>query len=156
MSPYAPLPSCRHPHCPNRSDCPIHARPTTPRTKGYDHVWRTWRARTIEQHDLHVCGDRPASAPKTTDSVCQQRGLQVPGKVLDHIERIDGPDDPRRLDARNVQLLCDQCHNRKRGREAQEPIPASQKSLWVRAERPRLSAFGASAFKSSEVGPTWG
>jgi hypothetical protein len=119
--PLAPLPPCRHPRCPNRSDCPDHARPQTPEGRGYDRTWREFRTHTIAAHALRHCGDRPHSAPATTDSTCQQRGFTVPGRVLDHIQRIDGPDDPRRLDVRNLQWLCDLCHNAKRQRESQEP-----------------------------------
>ena len=138
MSPYAMLPPCRHPRCPNRNDCQIHARPTTAQAKGYDHVWRKWRATTIERHHLQHCGDRPAGAPRTTDSTCLQGGRVSQGKVLDHIERIDGPDDARRLDERNVQLLCSPCHDRKRQRESQQPF----------TDRPRAS--------SRDEIPTWG
>ena len=42
-------------------------------------------------YGLQSCGDCPPTAPQTTDSRCQQQGLKVPGKVLDHIERISGP-----------------------------------------------------------------
>jgi hypothetical protein len=116
--PTLPLPPCRHPRCRNRSDCPVHARPSTPSAKGYGSRWRRYRADVIKAYQLEFCGDRPAGAPLTSDSQCRPRNI---GKVLDHIERVSGPNDPRFFNARGMQFLCDACHQVKRQREAQEP-----------------------------------
>lgn len=53
----------------------------------------------------------------THDSVCAAKGLIVPGRVVDHIIPVTGPDDPRFYDQANHQYLCDRCHNAKRNRE---------------------------------------
>ena len=125
--PTAPLPPCRNPRCPRRAErngwC-LHCLPTTgdANGKGYGGArWRRFRAATIARFELRSCGDRPAGAPRTTDSLCQQQHVQIAGRVLDHIEPISGPEDSRFYDATNVQWLCDRCHNVKRSKESQRP-----------------------------------
>jgi 5-methylcytosine-specific restriction protein A len=49
-------------------------------------------------------------------AICEENGLTVAGKVVDHIVRInDGGD---RLDDDNLQVLCEKCHNRKSSNES--------------------------------------
>lgn len=126
---------CRTPRCPgltSRRDgycdpCRVSAQQAYDRARGsntqrgYDGRWRKWKAYVKAAHRLVFCGDRPPSAPQTTDSLCQQQGLLSLGDDVDHIQPITGPDDPRWLDESNVQLLCDRapnyCHNRKTQRE---------------------------------------
>jgi hypothetical protein len=90
--------------------------------RGYDRTWEQWRAATLRQYGLRLCGDRPPHAPATGDSVCQATGYTQIGDDLDHIIPITGLHDTRRLDASNVQFLCDRapnfCHSRKRQRES--------------------------------------
>ena len=64
------------------------------------------------------CGDRPAGARQTTDSVCRQEGRVTRAAVVDHIVPITGKDDPRFFVATEHQTLCEVCHNSKRQREA--------------------------------------
>ena len=88
----------------------------TASSRGYDARWSKWRRWVIGEYKLVFCGDRPPGAPMTDDSRCllakPQRIYRV-GTQLDHIEPIDGPDDPRRLNATAVQLLCLTCDRRK-------------------------------------------
>jgi 5-methylcytosine-specific restriction endonuclease McrA len=61
-------------------------------------------------------------APETGDSVCKREGrvtqLANGGGVVDHIEPVDGKDDPRFWDQANHAGLCDRCHDLKRQRES--------------------------------------
>lgn len=94
----------------------------TRQERGYDTAWYRWRAYVLSTYDLAFCGDRPPMAPTTTDSLCQQQGLDISGDDLDHIQPIVGKQDTRRLDPSNVQFLCDKapnfCHSKKRQRES--------------------------------------
>jgi 5-methylcytosine-specific restriction endonuclease McrA len=71
----------------------------------------------LHTYELIFCGDRPPQAPPTTDSQCQRDGIRRLGEDLDHIVPMDGPDDPRRLDASNTQWLCTRCHAAKTRRD---------------------------------------
>jgi shikimate kinase len=44
---------------------------------------------------------------------CSKEGNLTPAQVVDHIEPVEGPDDPRFFDQDEVQSLCRACHNRK-------------------------------------------
>lgn len=64
--------------------------------------WRRVRKKFLEGHPL--CAE------------CQRKGRVVAARVVDHITPIN--DGGARFDFRNLQGLCDACHNRKSGREA--------------------------------------
>lgn len=97
--------------------------PLSSTAKGYRATWRRWRAETIARFNLTCCGDRPAGAPVTPDSVCRQLGLRTPGRTLDHIVPVSGPDDPTFYRVEAVQFLCLTCDQAKRQRESQRPTP---------------------------------
>lgn len=92
----------------------------TASSRGYDARWAKWRRWVIGEYKLVFCGDRPTGAPMTDHSRCQQakpQRIYRTGEQLDHIEAIEGPDDPRRLDVTNVQWLCVTCHRTKTASE---------------------------------------
>lgn len=64
--------------------------------------WRRVRKQYLEQHPLCV--------------ECQSEGRIVPARVVDHIKPIN--EGGARFDFKNLQGLCDKCHNKKSGREA--------------------------------------
>ena len=84
--------------------------------RGYGARWTKYRAWFKDNWPL--CGDRPESAPPTDDSQCRRVGLDVPMNVVDHIVPVTGPDDPTFYRPECHQSLCDQCHQKKRQREA--------------------------------------
>ncbi len=51
---------------------------------------------------------------------CELEGRVTPTHVVDHIEPIEGPDDPLFWDPSNHQGLCERCHNVKRATEDKE------------------------------------
>lgn len=118
---------CHEPACQEKTAgrfCPTHARATTQRydrqrgtaaARGYDRRWQRYVARFRARYPL--CGDRPAEAPATTDSVCQAARIIRPMYVVDHIVPVTGPDDPTFYRPANHQALCESCHNAKRRRE---------------------------------------
>lgn len=59
-----------------------------------------------------LCGDRPPSAPQTTDSDCQQAGRVEPAVAVDHIIPHRGNRDLFLAES-NRQSLCALCHGRK-------------------------------------------
>lgn len=91
-------------------------------SRGYTWRWSEYSRRAREDGPLLYCGDRMPGAPETTDSVCAREGrataLAHGGGVVDHIEPVDGPDDPQFWDRTNHQGLCHPCHNAKRQRES--------------------------------------
>ena len=92
----------------------------TASSRGYDARWSKWRRWVIGEYKLVFCGDRPTGAPMTNDSRCllaKPQRIYRPGEHLDHIEPIEGPDDPTKLDVKAVQLLCRTCHQRKTASE---------------------------------------
>lgn len=42
---------------------------------------------------------------------CEKNGHITPAVLVDHIEPLQGRDDPKRLDWNNLQSLCQSCHN---------------------------------------------
>ena len=66
------------------------------------HQWRRVRKAYLMQHPL--CAE------------CAEAGRVVAARVVDHIKPIK--EGGARYDFRNLQGLCDACHNRKSGREA--------------------------------------
>jgi 5-methylcytosine-specific restriction enzyme A len=91
--------------------------------RGYGSRWVKWRAGVIAEFRLIWCGDRPTGAPETTHSLCRADGRKTLGQTLDHIQRVSGPEDSRFFDETNCQLLCRDCDQRRRGRQAHEPSP---------------------------------
>lgn len=85
--------------------------------RGYDARWRGYRKWFLGMFPL--CGKRPHDAVETKDSRCQQDGRVVAATVVDHIDPVTGPDDPKFYDTDNHQALCERCHNAKRQRESQ-------------------------------------
>jgi 5-methylcytosine-specific restriction endonuclease McrA len=75
----------------------------TRQERGYDARWLGLRAAHLREHPL--CVD------------CEREGRMVAADQVDHVEPFDGPDDPRRLDADNLQSLCASHHARKTARE---------------------------------------
>lgn len=92
---------------------------------GYGPRWERWRATVIRVHRLRFCGDRPPSAPHTTNSRCLQARQVSAGVVMNHIVRVSGPTDPRLFDESNVEFLCRDCDQRNRGRQSHQPRLAS-------------------------------
>lgn len=64
--------------------------------------WRKVRALYLQQYPLCV--------------ECQRAGRVVAARVVDHVTPIN--EGGARFDYRNLQGLCDKCHNKKSGREA--------------------------------------
>ena len=122
-----PLRPCAHPGCPalvQSGRCRAHSRQVerqrgTAAERGYDARWRAYSLLFRAHHPL--CGMRGIGAPVTKDSVCAREGRYTPSTLVDHINPVSGPDDPRFYDEANHQALCDECHNAKRQRESQGP-----------------------------------
>lgn len=74
--------------------------------RGYDSAWKRLSLRCRRAHPL--CEH------------CHQQGRVVPVQLVDHIIPIRGPDDPLRLDERNLQSLCRRCHTIKTSAEGGE------------------------------------
>jgi 5-methylcytosine-specific restriction enzyme A len=93
----------------------------TAASRGYTAQWAAY-SRWARSTVLLYCGDRMPGAPETDDSVCKREGrvtqLAHGGGVVDHIEPVQGKDDPRFWDRTNHQGLCNECHNAKRQRES--------------------------------------
>lgn len=45
--------------------------------------------------------------------ICLKRGREVPTYAVDHIKRVNGPEDPLFWEPSNHQPLCRSCHSRK-------------------------------------------
>lgn len=87
-------------------------------SRGYGSKW-TQVSKGLRRGKLRWCGDTIRGYP-TGDSACPQEGLgRVPSDVVDHIEPVNGPNDPKFWDRNNWGALCHGCHNRKRQRESQ-------------------------------------
>lgn len=78
--------------------------------------WRAFRAQFLQRFPF--CGDRPGRP--TGDSRCAARGLQTVGRVVDHVVRITGEQDPRFTADGACQTLCAHCHDVKSGRESHQ------------------------------------
>lgn len=76
-----------------------HDRRESASVRGYDRNWAELREWYARQYPL--CEH------------CEARGLTVPVHEVDHIVPFDGPGDPMRLDAANLQSLCRPCHAKK-------------------------------------------
>lgn len=109
VAPYRP---CPHPRCgvlTRGGLCTVHKRASTQRRQ-YPASWASYSRAFLAEH-AH-CGDRDASAPRTTDSRCAALGLHVRATQTDHIDPIGG-DLSRLFDRANLQALCTSCHSRK-------------------------------------------
>lgn len=73
--------------------------------RGYDARWRRYRAAFLGAHPLCV------------DPVNRHPGALRAATDVDHIDAVDGPDDPRFWDERNHQALCHECHSAKTARQ---------------------------------------
>jgi 5-methylcytosine-specific restriction protein A len=81
---------------------PVCNRPSAAK-RGYDRVWRTFRAAFL--HDNPLCID------------CERRGIVTPATHVDHEPALTGPDDPGRLDSGRCRSMCASCHSRKTCRQ---------------------------------------
>ena len=72
--------------------------------RGYDGDWRRLRLAHLAAH------------PQCDD--CRRSGRLTPATQVHHIERFVGLNDPRRLDPRNCQSICEPCHLRQSARQA--------------------------------------
>jgi len=81
------------------------AKPPRPQSsqRGYDAAWRRLRNAYISEHPL--CEH------------CRAVGLIVPAREVDHVVAFGGPEDPLRLEWRNLQALCRRCHAQKTAKE---------------------------------------
>lgn len=80
-----------------------------------DPFYRTnrWKVRSVQQrNEFPYC------------AACKEQGIILIGDVTDHIIPIKQHGDP--WDQRNLQTLCDTCHNRKRQKEARGIYPPSK------------------------------
>lgn len=134
--PSAPQRACTAFGCGQVEPCPQHGRRArrqayddrrgSASSRGYGASWRDYRVwfigETMRRHVARagLCGARLPGAPQTADSQCTALGRTVAGRVVDHIVPVRGPHDARFYDTTNHQLLCDECHNRKRQRESQQ------------------------------------
>lgn len=48
---------------------------------------------------------------------CYAEGLLTPSEHVDHIDAVNGPDDPKFWDPDNHQALCYSCHSKKTVKE---------------------------------------
>lgn len=105
--PHKPLGPCGFPGCPNRSDCPVHHRPSArppapPRPSAakrlYDRDWQTASAAFLKQHPY--CAD----------------GCGQLATVVDHIRAHHG-DRALFWDRSNWQAMAKACHDRKTARQ---------------------------------------
>lgn len=101
--------------------CQTHAsqveqRRGTAHARGYTRRWTDhYRPWFLGRNPL--CGDRLPGAPATTDSVCASTDRPRAATLVDHIVPHRG-DQQLFWNPMNHQSLCDECHNKKRAREA--------------------------------------
>lgn len=74
-------------------------------SRGYGHRWRVYRRGYLEEN------------PICADPYRRHVGLVVLATDVDHIEAVEGPNDPRFWDRSNHQGLCHACHSYKTVRE---------------------------------------
>ena len=126
LMPLAARTACTVFGCDELSPCSQHGRQAKQRatddrrgsasSRGYGSRWRAYREGFLRRFPR--CGDRPASAPTTTDSACKAQGRVTVGSVVDHIVPVYGPNDPTFYREDNHQSLCPPCHDAKRSRES--------------------------------------
>lgn len=72
--------------------------------RGYGSDWRKVRAQVLAREPY--C------------RTCRDAGRMTTATEVDHIERFQGLDDPKRLDPRNLRPLCTPCHRARTARQA--------------------------------------
>jgi len=75
---------------------PLETRRESASKRGYGHRWQQCRKRVLAQNPL--CAS------------CLKKGLYVPASLVDHIEPVHGPTDPKFYCLSNLQPLCRACH----------------------------------------------
>ncbi len=142
--PHAPLTPCAEPRCPTlvtKGRCALHRRQVEQRrgsaySRGYTKRWQAYRATWLSHYPL--CGD---GLTGTQDSQCKAQGRVAAAKDVDHIQRVQGEDDPRFYDPMNHQSLCHACHSAKTQRE-NEGMGGEKSSRSARRETgPRPSRY---------------
>ncbi len=118
MNPQRPKVACKHPGCPelvrppkrfcaeHETTSPLRPKPwaknegVSAHARGYGARWRKLRAAFLRARPL--CQD------------CEGRGVITEATTVDHVvpKHLGGRDEWR-----NLQALCEPCHNRKTGRE---------------------------------------
>ena len=92
--------------------------------RGYGPKWAALSKR-LRLGALRWCGSRLDGLPATGDSTCPQTlAGRVGSQVVDHVQPVTGPKDPRFWLRSNWQGLCHPCHDRKRQRESRAPRPS--------------------------------
>ena len=106
LMPQHRCPRCRQlvtGRCPCGAVARDHARPNAA-ARGYCNVrWRRFRDHQLALQPLCV--------------LCERAGRVQLATCVDHIVPVEGPTDPRFLDARAVQSLCTPCHSKKTATE---------------------------------------
>lgn len=69
----------------------------TAHSRGYNYRWQQYSKQYRINHPLCV--------------MCEKEGKLTLAECVDHIEAVDGPDDPLFWDENNHQSLCNVCHN---------------------------------------------
>src|SRR4029453_1358159 len=108
----APLRPCGIPGCPvltNGPRCPAHARQHERQRgsridRGYDKEWLRLRSWFMAQPENQLCRH------------CWMKGIVTVAVDCDHVIPFRGQHDPRRLDPKNLQPLCRDCHAMKTNR----------------------------------------
>ncbi|WP_241569399.1 HNH endonuclease signature motif containing protein [Rosenbergiella collisarenosi] len=121
--PWKPLSRCTEPGCNKRvtsGKCEEHQRVYwraedkrrgNRRERGYTNAWDKYRLQYLKAHPLCV--------------ECQQQGLLIPAKIVDHIIPISGGDDVLFWPEWNHQPLCQTHHNQKTVK--QDPITKARR-----------------------------
>lgn len=98
--------------------------------RGYDSKWTEFRDWLIKQPEFVMCS-------MCTGALTNQ---------VDHIERLTGPNDPRKFELENLQGLCRPCHNRKTTRfdggygKAPDTSPAARQAMGLMKHKAKQRA----------------
>lgn len=93
---------CAVPGCPQFEPCPAHPKERTPderpnsSARGYGAKWKAYSEAYRKKH--------PHCRP------CQAQGRLISSDLVDHIEPVTGPTDPRFWAKDNHQPICRSCH----------------------------------------------
>lgn len=94
--------------------CPTHAKAErqrydaqrgTAHERGYTARWRRYAQWFLRQHPLCECDE------------CKAEGRIKPSTDVDHIQAVNGPDDPLFWEPTNHWAMAHECHSRKTARE---------------------------------------
>jgi len=115
---------------------PLESRRESASKRGYGHRWAKTRKRVLAQNPL--CAS------------CQKKGLLIPATLVDHIEPVHGPTDPKFYCLSNLQPLCRACHAQKtwgdtRAGKNRQAVPASNLASRSLAARPTALAAAKAA-----------